>query len=222
MCHWPSSQGHTHTIEKDQRCQVGHHLWISHCRGMHARKEVENWILVLGAPCLQNIANIFICKWHFIFFLRFYLFEREREREREQGGEGQREKVKQIPCRAGSWMRGSIPGTWNHELSWRQMLNQMSHPGAPVSDILKLKWISLPYIVFFSLTLGNLHSLKNGLNTVLNSLIGTPGWLSDWTSAFSSSGDPRVLELSPASGSLQGACFSPCLCVCLSLSVSHE
>ena len=32
--------------------------------------------------------------------------------------------------------------------------------------------------------------------------------------------DPRVLGSSPASGSLQGACFSLCLCLCLSLCVS--
>ena len=34
---------------------------------------------------------------------------------------------------------------------------------------------------------------------------GTPGWLSGWASAFGSGRDPRVLGLSSASGSLQGA-----------------
>ena len=28
-------------------------------------------------------------------------------------------------------MRGSIPGPWDRDLSQRQMLNQLSHPGAP-------------------------------------------------------------------------------------------
>ena len=38
-------------------------------------------------------------------------------------------------------------------------------------------------------------------------------WLRSWS---------RVLELSPTSGSLQGACFSLCLCYCFFLCVSHE
>ena len=41
-------------------------------------------------------------------------------------------------------------------------------------------------------------------------------------SAFGSGRDPRVQGSSPASGSLQGACFSVCLCLCPSLCVSHE
>ena len=46
-------------------------------------------------------------------------------------------------------------------------------------------------------------------------------WLSDWASAFGSGHDPRVLESSSILGSLQGTCFSLCLCllplsVCLS------
>ena len=49
-----------------------------------------------------------------------------------------------------------------------------------------------------------------------------PGWLNGWASAFSSGRDPGVLGSSPPSGSLQGACFSLCLCLFLSLSVSHE
>ena len=34
--------------------------------------------------------------------------------------------------------------------------------------------------------------------------------------------DPGVLGSSPASGSLHGACFSPCLCLCFSLSLSNK
>ena len=43
------------------------------------------------------------------------------------GAEGQREK--QVLYGAGSWMWGSIPGPWDHDLSQRQMLRQLSHPG---------------------------------------------------------------------------------------------
>ena len=57
-------------------------------------------------------------------------FERERACERENicacmhEGEGQREK--QAPRKAGS------PGSWDHDLSQRQMLNSLSHSGAPI------------------------------------------------------------------------------------------
>ena len=53
-------------------------------------------------------------------------------------------------------------------------------------------------------------------------MVGAPGWLSDWASAFGSGCDCRVLGSSSTSGSRQGACFSLCLCLCLSLWVSHE
>jgi len=45
--------------------------------------------------------------------------DREREAEGEAGSQG-----------AGSPMRDSIPGHWDHDLSRRQMLNHLSHPGA--------------------------------------------------------------------------------------------
>ena len=51
---------------------------------------------------------------------------------------------------------------------------------------------------------------------------GTPGWLSGWVSAFGSSHNPRVLGSSPTSGSPWEACFSLCLCLYLSLHISHE
>ena len=34
-------------------------------------------------------------------------------------------------------MWDSIPGRWNHDLSRRQLLNQLSHPGVPLLRILK-------------------------------------------------------------------------------------
>ena len=52
------------------------------------------------------------------------------------------------------------------------------------------------------------------------SLGAIPGWLSGLVPAFRPGRDPRDLGSSPASGSLQGACFSLCLCLCLSLSLS--
>nr|XP_055193758.1 sorting nexin-12 isoform X5 [Nyctereutes procyonoides] len=55
------------------------------------------------------------------------------ERERTQAGEatGRGEGKADAPLN-GSLMQGSIPGPWDYELSQRQMLNQLSHPGAQV------------------------------------------------------------------------------------------
>ena len=59
-----------------------------------------------------------------------------RESEYMRGGKGQREK--QAPRRAGSPMRDSIQGLQDHDLSRRQSLNQLSHPGALQSEIFLL------------------------------------------------------------------------------------
>ena len=47
--------------------------------------------------------------------------------------------------------------------------------------------------------------------------VGHLGGLSGWASTFCSGRDHRVLRSSPTSGSLQGACFSHCLCLYLSV-----
>jgi len=79
---------------------------------------------------MKSFIQINSRNFSFFFFKDFVcLFERERMRETaHERGEGQREK--QTPCRAGSPMRDSIPGLQDHDLSRRQSLNQLSHPGA--------------------------------------------------------------------------------------------
>ena len=73
---------------------------------------------------------------------------------------------------------------------------------------------------FSSLTDSFPSAFKHIISLMLKkSFVGTPWWLSGW-SAFGSGCHPGVLGLSPASGSLQGACFSLCLCLCPSLCVS--
>ena len=78
----------------------------------------------------------------FFFFLRFYLFVIEREARASTGRQSgrqrqrQRQREKQAPCRARSPMWDSIPGRWDHDLSRRQLLNQLSHPGVPFKLIL--------------------------------------------------------------------------------------
>jgi len=64
----------------------------------------------------------------FIYFLkRFYSFIWERARVSKHKQGEQQEREKQTP----SLIWGSIPGSWDHDLSWRQPFNRLSHPGAP-------------------------------------------------------------------------------------------
>ena len=66
--------------------------------------------------------------YYLFIYLFVYLFMWVREHEQ---GEWQREREKQTPCWAGSPKWGSIPGPWDHDPSWRQTLNHLSHPGTP-------------------------------------------------------------------------------------------
>ena len=71
--------------------------------------------------------------YFFYFFKDFiYLFDREKS---QVDGEAGRERERE----AGSLlMRDLIPGPWDHDLSWRQQLNPLSHPGAQSSTFLKV------------------------------------------------------------------------------------
>jgi len=68
--------------------------------------------------------------WVLLFFstLRFYLFIYLSERERAQAGE------RQVEGEAGSLLsRGPDVGLdGNHDLSWKQTFNRLSHPGIPI------------------------------------------------------------------------------------------
>ena len=66
-----------------------------------------------------------------LFFLRFYLFIHERHKERGRNiGRGR----SRLP--AGSPKCHSIPGLWDHILSWRQTLHHLSHLGALLAYLL--------------------------------------------------------------------------------------
>ena len=82
------------------------------------------------------------------FVLRFYLFERKQEaRENKRRGV---QRKKQTPRWAGSQMWGSIPGPWDYDLSWRQLLNWLSHPGIPIPVFLILFSVyTLSFKIFF-------------------------------------------------------------------------
>ena len=75
------------------------------------------------------------------FFLKKILFiwHKERERENKQGEwvSGRGRGRSKLP-RAGIPMWDSIPEPQDHDLSWRQMLNQLSHPGLTNRKFLKM------------------------------------------------------------------------------------
>ena len=74
----------------------------------------------------------FEAQWLIDWLIDWLIYERERKRPR--AGVGQREKL--TPCWAGTLMWGSIPGPQDHDLSWRQTLNSLSHSGASQCYIL--------------------------------------------------------------------------------------
>ena len=75
----------------------------------------------------------------FLFFkiyLFIYLTERETQRESEHK-QGKWERENQASRWAGSLMWGSIPEPWDHDLSWRQTLNDWATQALPHDDFRK-------------------------------------------------------------------------------------
>ena len=78
---------------------------------------------------------LYFC-WLFHFFFLMFIFERQRERECKRGRGRQRGRPRiwsrlQAPsCHRRAWRRTRTHKLWDHDLSWSQTLNQLSHPGA--------------------------------------------------------------------------------------------
>ena len=81
--------------------------------------------------------------------------------------------------------------------------------------------IALPFGVTLSITFIYHRIQLYLLSRIENIFSGMPGWLSGWASAFGSGHDPRGLGSSPTWGTPQGACFSLCLCLYLSVSLMN-
>ena len=73
------------------------------------------------------------------FFFFIYLAHRVKEH-KQWGGRGRGRS--RLPTEHEARHGGSIPGPWDHDLSWRQTLNPLSHPGAPCSFFLIAVWHS--------------------------------------------------------------------------------
>lgn len=82
------------------------------------------------SPCQRSWNRPIYAQWFFFLKILFLFYLTEREITSRQRGR-QRERGKQAPCWAESPMRDSIPGPRDHDLSRRQLSNQLSHPGVP-------------------------------------------------------------------------------------------
>ena len=108
---------------------------------------------------------------HFLFFIYFWVCEREREHTCMSGGGAEREREGDTESEAGSrpWApncqgraqcRAWTHGLWDHDLSWSQLLNWLSHSGAPFVvfyNILHAGMISCSGLILE----GFLHQLGN-------------------------------------------------------------
>ena len=63
-----------------------------------------------------------------------YLFDKKRESEREKAHKQGKWQAKEEEEAGSPQSREPNVGTWDHELSQMQMLNGLSHPGAPSSS----------------------------------------------------------------------------------------
>ena len=83
-------------------------------------------------------------KFNALFFIIYYLRESKSERAHKQG-EGQRERKKQVPRREPN--AGLIHRPQDRDLSRRQMLHRMRHPGAQSSAFLSINKLELLKVV---------------------------------------------------------------------------
>lgn len=97
-----------------------------------------------------------------LFFLFFYLREWERENERENMSWGRSRWIRRgrFPAE-----QGLSPWPWDHDLSWRQMLNWLSPPGASVRNLSR-NWHSIiKFIWKFTHIRGKAIKLKTKTKT---------------------------------------------------------
>ena len=101
--------------------------------------------------------NMFLCSQHFVGSIQSYIiacwhflkniFIDSLEKEKESMSSEEEQREKQIPRWAKSPVQGSIPGPWDHDLTWRQMLNWLSHPGTHKIVILRVLFLLLMWMI---------------------------------------------------------------------------
>ena len=138
---------------------------ILHCRSCSTSAETPTF---KQGP---SGCSVFLFLFVIMISLTFLVFEREGKRERDRETERQRDRVwvrkgqtggdrivsmLHVPsCQHRAGKETQTPNPWGHDLNWSQMLNQLSHPGAPVFLFL-IQVLSLvtnynvPLVFFFS------------------------------------------------------------------------
>ena len=92
---------------------------------------------------LQNCETVdFCCLFKKKFFLNVYLFLRRRETQHERGRGRERgrhriwNRLQALSCQQTARRGARTHGPRDHDLSWSQPLNRLSHPGAPIFFLL--------------------------------------------------------------------------------------
>ena len=79
--------------------------------------------------------------WNFFFLM--FIFENERERDRVRMGRGWEDRIRSrlqaLSCQHRAWHGAWTHGLWDHDLSWSETLNRLSHPGAPGTGLFFFK-----------------------------------------------------------------------------------
>ena len=90
------------------------HIWILN--------EQDEW------KCMYIFVHLFLCMLIYLFFKILFTWENKHQqgRSRWRGGGSPLSREPDV------WLKSQDP---DHDLSWRQMLNQLSHPGAPFPPI---------------------------------------------------------------------------------------
>ena len=114
------------------------HCYLPSPSHNHLRDEVKGKRLPLPfMPLFSPFQSILQPTASVRIFFNVYLFWGEREHTRAWVGEGQRERETEDSKQALHWQQKAQCGTrthepWDHDLSWNQTLNRLSHPSAPL------------------------------------------------------------------------------------------
>ena len=112
-------------------------------RGAHVRRALNIWLLN------SRFEGVFL----FFVFLRFYLFIREWAQAGEATSRERRGKSR-LATEQEAWHGAQlVPAPWDHDLSRRQTLNGLSHPGTPLcfsflNSRLNRKLLPSPHLVW--------------------------------------------------------------------------
>ena len=92
--------------------------------------------------CFQFKSKVYTMS-SFKFFLMFlFIFETETEHEWGRGRERGRHRIgsrlQAVSHQPRAWRGAPTHGPQDHDLSWSQTLNRLSHPGAPIPWVLKI------------------------------------------------------------------------------------